>query len=491
MSSFLLNVPSLIIMKSKLLSIFSKIPEKEANQSTLNQLIRNFKEETLYEEETLIEILDVILDPTDYEDEIIQCLDIECFERYMIQKTRMVICEISENNVFIEKPEIIKSLLYGRDIEEFIQEHRCLMKISTIFKKIKRFIDSKGILFDKREIWKRVTVFLCEDIGGQEDLQLEMKYLSLLIVKKELGNMAEYDDLIEKVMIKIKLSILLEKTQNKKLKEIALSSNKDDKTILLQEINELKEENDFILVLNICQIFKSSEILQGLTVFFTKNHIYKLLFQMMNLGYFRYKDMGIQNNEFFVLAYQLVVNENCDKNIQNKFLEILLKENNEFIDNFTINPHIMKLLLVKGCIVDILKTDLYSTLYTFLYDISSNYSYKLRNNEKFFKKNQIQVEECVENYENFEKKDDQCWFGKSFFDVYLKNILKLVELNEYYDAAKLNYHFMNKTSNFSEIETMLVLLKTFLEDVFKERERLNIGKEIERSIKDCIKILRT
>lgn len=98
LNSFLLNVPSLIVLKSKLLCVFSS-KEKYRKTSKLIDLVMKFKEETLYEEETLFEILDLVVKGErnqEYEEEIALYLDIDSFERYLIQKIRMAICEISD-----------------------------------------------------------------------------------------------------------------------------------------------------------------------------------------------------------------------------------------------------------------------------------------------------------------------------------------------------------------------------------------------------------
>ena len=210
-------------------------------------------------------------------------------------------------------------------------------------------------------------------------------------------------------------------------------------------------------------------------------------FSMINIGIFRfYKEYKGFSSEFLTFILKISNSDDFDKSLMKKLIEFI----EEYKENSIIWHYVMKLILAKGLLAELLKSDYYSKLFEFFYENSTHFSCNLKENSQCFERKQIKNEECLEKYEEIIDFDEKCWFGKSFFEVYLKNVLKLIEFNEYYDAAKLNHHFRNRNSSFCEIGAMLVELKAYLEEVFKEKEKLKIDKISENSLKNCIEILK-
>lgn len=89
---------------------------------------------------------------------------------------------------------------------------------------------------------------------------------------------------------------------------------------------------------------------------------------------------------------------------------------------------------------------------------------KLFNQDRLFEICEFRKTEELQIFGKFEKFKERFLFGKCIFELLVQNILILIDKNEYYDAAKLNYQWHNNEGKYS-IDIIIDDLKNFLNSI--------------------------
>ena len=460
-SEFLNNAASLIDFKMRILRFSHKF---EAKNSELQNKIAIFKEESLYEEETLFELIEILIFNEKngvLELEIVRSMNIDLFERYIIQKIRSFILEIGE----IEDLKIISKKIAFNEYEKKGDFGRSFMKIKRFLMKFRTFMEGIAKNWNNEKIWHRIIAFLIENIAFQEDLKSEIRLFCIEMLREE-WKLKDFE---------------LEKAGNMLKFEVFIENYRDSEDID-EESNFVSVKNDefiekiatfpMVFLVNYIQVY--SEKLEILLK--DEKDMKKLLF-LTNLGLFT-KENGL------ILEIKSFLNNIEDLN-KDKLLA--------FIENFNKNHNndkeiLYKFLLSIGALADLLYTDQYSQILDYFLHIS--HSYKPNFNE-FYEKFTLKRGVFFENQEELLIFQEKCWFGRSFFEVLLLNIVRLIEKNEYYDAAKVNYLAVYKAGSLADIGTMMNELKRFLEEVEKRKEGIEAENEwLGKKVRNCIEVLK-
>lgn len=369
---------------------------------------------------------------------------------------------------------ILTQKIFSKD-NSILKDNRVLYKASLLLKSTQNFLkNTKFFKIDVIELHKRILGFIDNEIMNQDDMKLQSKLLIVWLVKTEfeLNN-----NQINEFLGDIALRIL---SENYEFNEMLKGGEK------IKDFN-IENEKELIFLINWIQI-KSFEKNQFIIEYLFERKKHEVILILLNIGVLNnniFKNIKIDDkDDWFVV----ILNNNYIDNNEN------IKKIHEFFDfndKNNISNHLFKFLLSKGILAKFINTELYSQIFNYFYECLQQYSCEIYidndKNKKLFAKKFIKPEEILINYKDLQYFDNESWFGKSFFEVYIDNILGLIKTNEYYDAAKLNYYFINKNSNFSSIGSMLMELKKYLENVSREVE---MEDDMGRSLKNCIEILK-
>lgn len=336
---------------------------------------------------------------------------------------------------------------------------------------------------------RKIADFLLTQVQNQDDLTNEIKMIVLFVFKQKFFNLDERNpeiDNLEKSLNNLIIEVLLKFVECENLRNLIKNN---DMSVLEKDF--IKTQNNFFVILNFLQLRPSKEFFYLIVENFLKFDKKKWILIMMNIGIFNSHGEENQKVEdllkYHPLYYIYFYQSSKDIKFLDKYLTFF-EENDEETSIL-----MMKLLLSKKLYVETLKMEDFSRYFDFIIQrVISKHSSDFFESKDLIENQQLPKNKLILNSNDLETINDKCWFGQSFCEVYLENIIKLIEMNEYYDAAKLNYNFQNKTKDFRKIslDKMIIELINFLQTVEKRKEKLKLSQILEKNLKKSLDILK-
>ena len=436
-SEFLSDAGSLIDFKMRCLRHLHKLPPA----SRLFPPVSSFRIEPLYEEEPVFDFLDLLLSNPD--PILAKIVSPAIFERFLVQKLRSLLLDLGDRKGLDEA--IKKLIFYGEDTEI----RRAFEKCRGFLGKLEGFLDGMGKTLNGPKLWEGVERFLVENIATSEEYSICLKIAFLDNLQNKWGlNNRQLSDAINDLKFEcfLRESNFDEQKYTKDDPEALVSFLLEEQVILVNYIQTHEKSLENIFLRNE-KFLKSKEI----------------LIDLVNLGILDPKKHLPQG---FSFIFEDLENAPSKEEVLN-----LLSISSES------STSILRLILSTGCLVDLLNTEHYAELF--------DYFLENINEERFYSINKLEKGRIFENKESFEEFLNGCWFGNSGFNVLITNLVRLIERNEYYDAAKLNY--LHRKKELGTIEEMMKELRKTLEDV-ERREEVRLGKRVKNCIEKIKKL---
>lgn len=517
--AYIKKIHTLIHTKIKGLRIYEKLKERiiyldkiinfklsliEINKAAnfklpISDNISEFLKESILNTNSVFEIIDQIISKNQEPSlmtKIWNLLDISIIKKYYIFTFENIIFELNEiknsNSNSLFKLERYSFPL--RDMIIDLEKNRSVKKIILSLSNLNIILNNDSFQKESEEYIKNYIISLLES----EDPELLLAFLSILNKTLSIKNVEIHEtfDLLE---INLTTKIQLEANFSEDLKEFLKLQNRLSNNYLIENIFEMlinfsSSLYEYIFMLHLISFIDNKSKKRELY----KKFIYKLI-ALDPISLLEIINIGILDDFFYDMNYDS--EHHPFKEVDNFFTKLIIfyikkkirleeepgshiislifsSDSKEFISlckEESSKKIIHKFVLSFNMLGKMLDHEVQNDFLENLFNLSKKYfidSSTLFTQDQLFEICEFRKTEDLQSFQKIQKLNEKFLFGKCIFEVLLQNILILIDKNQYYDAAKLNYQWHNNDEEYS-INLIIDDLKKFLNSI-EDEERVKV-----------------